>query len=94
LYLIVIETIKLLNQTAKNKNIEISIKNNDIGIKKEMQAKLFKIEENVLIKGTEKEEGTGLGLILCKEFVEKHGGKVWVESEEGEGSKFIFTLLA
>jgi len=71
---------------------EIYVKDTGIGINKENQAKLFKIEDNISTKGTNNEAGTGLGLILCKEFVGKHGGKIWVESKEGKGSKFIFTL--
>ena len=71
---------------------EISVNDSGIGIAKEKLGKLFKISEDVLTKGTEDETGTGLGLVLCKEFVEKHGGKIWVESDEGKGSAFVFTL--
>jgi len=74
------------------KFVEIIIKDSGVGISKEIQTKLFDISENISTKGTDNEAGTGLGLILCKEFVEKHGGAIWVESEEGKGSEFKFTL--
>ncbi|MEI6454788.1 MAG: two-component regulator propeller domain-containing protein [bacterium] len=73
---------------------EISVKDNGIGIAPENTKKLFKIHGKYSRKGTDQERGSGLGLILCREFVEKHGGKIWVESTPGVGSTFKFTLPA
>jgi len=70
----------------------IAITDTGVGISKEVLSNLFEISKDNSTKGTEQEEGTGLGLILCKEFIEKHGGKIWVESEVGKGSTFKFTL--
>lgn len=70
----------------------ISVSDTGVGIPKEIQSKLFDISENTSMQGTENEKGTGLGLILCKEFVEKHGGKIWLESEIDKGSTFYFTI--
>ena len=75
-----------------NNIVEIAIRDTGLGISPDLISKLFKIEEKVGQKGTEGEESTGLGLLLCKEFVEKHDGKIWVVSEEGKGSTFYFTL--
>jgi PAS domain S-box-containing protein len=72
--------------------IEIRVSDNGIGIKEEDKEKLFRIDINHTSKGTSKEQGTGLGLILCKELIEKHGGKIFIESQFGKGSNFIFTL--
>ncbi len=72
--------------------IQICVKDNGIGIPEEIQGKLFRIDQNVSSVGTNDEEGTGLGLILCKEFVEKHGGKINVKSKLGEGCEFFFSL--
>jgi len=72
--------------------ITTAIKDSGIGIHADMLKKIFLIDTNNKTKGTEGEVSTGLGLILCKEFVEKHGGKIWAESEEGKGSTFYFTL--
>ncbi|MFY9151840.1 MAG: PAS domain-containing sensor histidine kinase [Prolixibacteraceae bacterium] len=72
--------------------IEVAVIDFGVGIHPEDLEKLFRIEEGFSTQGTQDEKGTGLGLILCKEFVEKHQGKIWVESEEGQGSIFRFTL--
>ena len=76
----------------KQTEIAISVSDNGIGMSEEDTNKLFKIEVHHTTIGTNNETGTGVGLILCKELVEKQGGKIWVESELGKGSKFIFTL--
>ena len=70
----------------------IQIIDNGVGIPADKIDKLFKIDEKVSTPGTENEKGTGLGLILCKDFVEKNGGRIWVESEVNKGSKFYFTI--
>ncbi|WP_372795179.1 PAS domain S-box protein, partial [Lutibacter sp.] len=75
------------NSTAK-----ITVSDNGVGISPDILSKLFDITEKISTEGTVGEKGTGLGLLLCKEFIEKHGGKIWVESELGKGSAFKFTL--
>jgi PAS domain S-box-containing protein len=72
--------------------VTISVSDTGIGMSPEIAETIFKIDTNNKTKGTEGEPSTGLGLILCKEFVEKHGGKIWVESKENEGSIFYFTI--
>ena len=75
----------------------VTVADNGVGIKKEALDKLFRIDVSYSTTGTHNEVGTGLGLILCKDFVDKHKGKIWVESERGgqgekSGSKFHFTI--
>lgn len=72
--------------------IEVSVKDTGIGMNKKMAGKLFKSDMDTGRRGTDNEPTTGLGLFICKDFVEKHGGKIWVESTEGKGSTFYFTL--
>jgi signal transduction histidine kinase/ligand-binding sensor domain-containing protein len=80
--------------SARNLNmqVEITVSDTGVGIPEETISQLFRIDSTISTKGTANETGTGLGLILCREFVEKHNGKIWVESKEGEGSNFIFTI--
>ena len=73
-------------------NIILKIEDTGVGISSEQQKKLFGTG-NYTTRGTANEKGTGLGLVLCKEFIEKNGGRIWVESELGKGSKFCFSLL-
>jgi len=78
--------------TEKDESLTVSVKDNGMGIKKEKLKTLFTSVENESTRGTENEKGHGLGLILCKEFIEKHGGIIFVESEEGAGSTFSFII--
>ena len=75
-----------------NGQVQVEVEDQGKGIRQEDQDKLFKVDESFSTHGTSQEKGTGLGLILCAEFVEKQGGKIWVESKENKGSCFKFTL--
>ena len=81
-----------LSAYENNKAIEVSVTDNGIGIDANFVSTLFKSVEAYSSIGTSDEKGTGLGLMVCKEFVELNGGKIWVESEIGKGSRFTFTL--
>jgi len=70
----------------------ISIADTGVGISKDRICKIFSLDECYSTPRTNKEQGTGLGLILCKEFVEKHSGRIWAKSEEEQGSEFRFTI--
>ena len=84
--------ISLSSKVTDNNTVEISIKDSGIGMNGEMVDNLFRVDVRTNRKGTEGELSTGLGLLLCKEFIEKNGGKIRVESEEGKGSVFYFTI--
>jgi signal transduction histidine kinase len=82
----------LIDLKEKETFLEISIIDNGIGLSIDDQQKLFRSDIQFSRMGTSKERGTGLGLILCKEFIEKCSGKVSLESKQGEGATFKFTL--
>ncbi|MBN2521085.1 MAG: PAS domain-containing sensor histidine kinase, partial [Bacteroidales bacterium] len=82
----------LINARQHNSFIEIQVTDTGVGIPPEKISSLFQIGNNINQAGTAGETGTGLGLLLCKEFVAKHGGEIWVESEVGKGSTFSFTI--
>lgn len=78
--------------TKDKKEVLVTVRDNGVGIRENDLYKLWRIDENLSTKGTNKEMGTGLGLIICKEFVAKHGGKIWAESKLNQGSSFYFTI--
>lgn len=82
--------------SCKNKNDELvfSVQDFGIGISDEHRKKLFNLDSSFTTKGTDNEIGTGLGLILCKEFIERNNGRIWVESEPEKGATFYFSLPA
>lgn len=83
-----------ISANPDNDKVIISVQDEGVGISEENQKKLWDISKTFSTYGTANERGTGLGLLLCKELVEKHGGKIWVESSTGSGSRFLFTLPA
>jgi signal transduction histidine kinase len=82
----------IVSASQKNNELTVRVRDNGVGMDRETMDKLFQIEGGVSRPGTQKEKGTGLGLILCREFVEKHGGTIRVDSEPGKGSTFSFTI--
>lgn len=82
----------VINALEKNNFWTISVKDNGVGMNEEVLKILFDKTAPYTTRGTANEKGTGLGLILCKEFIEKNGGRIWVESKQGKGSTFSFTL--
>ncbi len=84
--------IQIYSQRFKEGFIEIVVLDQGTGIPEEGQSKLFKIDQKFIMEGTEGEKGSGLGLTLVKEIVDKHGGEVWFYSKVGEGSEFHITV--
>ena len=82
----------LLTARVKNDTIQFDIIDTGVGMTPENVQELFSVENTKSKRGTVGEKGTGLGLLLCKDFIEKHQGKIWVESKLGKGSRFSFTL--
>ena len=81
-----------ISAEKKEQSILIAVSDNGIGMDEKVMDKLWEIKNDYTSKGTNGETGTGFGLKLCKELVERHGGKIWAESVPGKGSKFIFSL--
>lgn len=81
-----------VNAEKSDRRVVVCVSDNGIGIEPEKRIQLFGISHIISTRGTENEAGTGLGLMLCKEFVSVHGGKIWVDSEPGKGSAFYFSL--
>lgn len=79
---------------ARGGSVTVSVRDNGVGMSEEDKAKLFRIDQRHTSAGTNNEQGTGLGLTLCKELIEKNDGEIWVESALGKGSTFSFSLPA
>jgi PAS domain S-box-containing protein len=82
----------VISSEQKPDELLVTVSDNGVGISSGAIPMLFRIDTSYSTMGTQNEKGTGLGLILCNDFILKHGGKIWVESVLGEGSKFHFTI--
>ena len=99
---LVTNAIKFTNRNGKilmsSKHIEdkicFSVKDDGVGMDENQKTLLFEMNKSFTTPGTTNEKGSGLGMILCKDFIEKHGGKIWVQSQSGNGSEFFFTIPA
>jgi len=85
-------TIDVKSESTNGKMVKIFVKDTGVGISKDNLQKIFRTDSTVTTQGTENERGTGLGLLLCKEMIERHGGTLSVESEVEKGTTFLFTL--
>jgi len=81
-----------IHATKSDREVMVTVQDNGTGIRKEDMDKLFRIDVKYVNRGTDDEKGTGLGLILCHEFIKRHQGRLWAESKIHEGSKFHFTI--
>lgn len=83
-----------VTQLSSDKNgfIKIAVTDTGVGMDQDQLDRLFQLRKNASTQGTENEKGTGLGLIICKEFIERHGGEIEAVSKPGKGSSFVFSL--
>ena len=81
-----------IDSQLSNNMLIVSVKDSGTGMSQEVQDKLFKLSETKSHRGTNNESGTGLGLVLCAEFVKVNGGKIWFKSKQGEGTTFFFSV--
>ncbi len=81
-----------ISADRRDKAVEVSVVDSGVGMNELVKEKLFRIDQKFTTTGTAGETGTGLGLILCRELVEKNGGEIWIETKKRKGSAFRFTL--
>ena len=84
----------VLRAVQKGSEVEVSVEDHGCGISEEGQKKLLQSDSHFSTFGTKNEEGSGLGLLLCNDFVQKNNGRLWFTSKEGVGSTFFFSLPA
>ena len=83
--------IKISAKKSKDE-VVVSISDSGVGIKSDLIPMIFKMDSYISTEGTDQEQGTGIGLSLCREMIARHNGKIWAESELGQGSVFHFSL--